>query len=41
MKVSAENSTADVAGLVICESPDCETDAALLKNLNTAYRLKR
>jgi len=31
----------DVAGLVICESPSRETDAVLLKNLYSAFRLKR
>ncbi len=31
----------DVAGLVICESPSRETDAVLLKNLYSAFGLKR
>lgn len=31
----------DVAGIVICESPSRENDAVLLKNLYTAFRLKR
>jgi deoxyribonuclease-4 len=31
----------DVAGLVICESPSRETDAIMLKNLYSAFELKR